>query len=89
MTSDANPGSVLKGVLGWRVPQTGPWAEAGDRQREARLPTAAPASLGSAAWLPAWLGQASIRHGAQVTGDGSEHDPSEDSQLWLARQSLG
>lgn len=54
MTSDANPGSVLKGVLGWRVPQTGPWAEAGDRQREACLPTAAPASLGSAAWLPAW-----------------------------------
>ena len=28
--------------------------EAGGRQREARLPTAAPASLGSAAWLPAW-----------------------------------
>lgn len=42
-----------------------------------------------AARLPPWLGQASIRHGAQVTGDGSGRDLSEDSQLWLARQSLG
>lgn len=42
-----------------------------------------------AARLQAWLGQASVRHGAQVTGDGPGRDLSEDSQLWLVRQSLG